>query len=272
MEYAVRTGTSWGTPRTLPFRTITTPALAVHDGRLHIAYLRPEDQAVMWAGMDASGTWTAPTLIHADQSWYGPTLTSANGKLHYAVTGKDGPVYTRTYTPAGGWSGHHRMSGWKQYSPALATYEGQAWLVGYGVDENLWHSRHNGTSWSGWQEDDLDWKLNTHVALAPRDNRLWLIATGKGGQIHTSINGGGTWVGQGIPSDRRRSSHAPALAGNGQTMTLLIRGTDATLWSAEFNGSWAAGAHKVPGITLKETPAAVYFGGNLHVMYRRTAT
>jgi hypothetical protein len=54
-------------------------------------------------------------------------------------------------------------------------------------------------------------------------------------------------------------------------MTLLIRGSDAGLWSAEFNGSWA-GAQKVAGITMKETPAAVYFGGKLHMMYRRTAT
>ncbi|MGW1997971.1 hypothetical protein [Embleya sp. NPDC001921] len=272
LEYAVRTNTTWGTPATLPFRTITNPALAVHNGRLYLAYVRPEDQAVMWASMDAGGTWTQPAPIHGDQSWYGPALTSAGGTLHYAVTGKDSSVYTRTYTPQGWSSAYQQMPGMKRYSPALATWANQAWLVSYAYDNNLYHSRHNGTSWTGWAKDGLGWKLSTHVAMAPRDDRLWRIATGKDGRIYTSVNGGGTWAGKGVPDDRWRASHAPALANNGNTLTLLLRGSDSSLWSAEFNGSWAAGAHKVAGITMLETPAAVYFGGKLHMMYRRTAS
>ncbi|MFD7339987.1 hypothetical protein ACFV98_28895 [Streptomyces violascens] len=121
-------------------------------------------------------------------------------------------------------------------------------------------------------EDNLDWKLDKPVALAPRDKRLWRIATGKDGRIHTSINGGGTrWDSEGIPNNGLRSAHAPALAGNGATMTLLLRGNDGFLYTAEYDGSWAT-IHKVTNIALKETPATVYFGGNLHVMYRRTAT
>ncbi|MFJ7779404.1 hypothetical protein [Streptomyces yangpuensis] len=271
LEHSIRSGTSWRTGIPLTYKTITTPALAVHGDRLYICFLRPSDQAVMWASTDTAGNWTQPAQIHGDQSYYAPTLTSAGGKLHYAVTGKDSKVYTRTYTPATGWSGHHTMSGRNKFSPSLATYENQAWLVAYGVDENLWHARHNGT-WSGWVEDKLDWKLNTHVALAPRGARLWRIATGKDQKIYTSINGGGTkWDSEGIPSHNWKSAHAPALAGNGPSMTLVMRGLDASLWSADYNGSWA-GAQKVAGISSIETPAAVYFGGNLHVIYRRTAS
>ncbi|MFE5534804.1 hypothetical protein ACFQ7O_03515 [Streptomyces sp. NPDC056485] len=270
LEHSIRSGSTWRTGIPLTYKTITTPALAVHEGRLYICFLRPSDQAVMWASTDTAGNWTQPAQIHGDQSYYAPTLTSAGGKLHYAVTGKDSKVYTRTYTPAAGWSGHHTMSGRSKFSPALATYENQAWLVAYGIDENLWHARHNGT-WGGWVEDNLDWKLNTHVGLAPRDKRLWRIATGMDQKIYTSINGGGVWVGEGIPSNNWRASHAPALAGNGPSMTLIIRGTDASLWSADYNGSWA-GAQKIAGITSVESPAAVYFGGNLHVIYRRTAS
>ncbi|MFE5560232.1 hypothetical protein [Streptomyces sp. NPDC056544] len=270
LEHSIRSGTSWRTGIPLTYKTITTPTLSVHGDRLYICFLRPSDQAVMWASTDVHGNWTQPAQIHGDQSYYAPTLTSAGGKLHYAVTGKDSKVYTRTYTPATGWSGHHTMSGRSKFSPALATYEDKAWLVAYGIDENLWHARHNGT-WGGWVEDNLDWKLNTHVALAPRGARLWRIATGKDQKIYTSINGGGTWVSEGIPSSNWKASHAPALAGNGSTMTLVIRGTDASLWSAEFNGSWA-GAQRIAGISSIETPAAVYFGGNLHVIYRRTAS
>ncbi|MFE2246062.1 hypothetical protein [Streptomyces lavendulae] len=270
LKHSVRTGSTLSEAAHVPFKTITSPALAVHEGRLYACYLRPSDQAVMWASMNTNGTWTAPAAIHGDQSWYAPTLTSAHGKLYYAVTGKDGKIYTRTYTPTSGWSTYHQMPGRKQYSPALATYENEAWLVAYGVDENLWHSRHNGSSWSAWRSDELDWTVSTHVALAPRGARLWRIATGKDQKIYTSINGGGTWVSEGVPSQNWRASHAPALAGNGQTMTLLLRGLDANCWSAEFNGNWA-GAQKVAGITLQETPAAVYLGGKLQMLYRPSA-
>ncbi|MGW6981115.1 hypothetical protein ACWGE1_16945 [Streptomyces sp. NPDC054932] len=54
-------------------------------------------------------------------------------------------------------------------------------------------------------------------------------------------------------------------------MTLLIRGSDAALYSAEFNGSWAS-AQKVASVALTEAPAAIYFGGNLHVIYRRATS
>lgn len=273
LEYAVRTGATWGTPRTLPFKSITTPALAVHDGRLYLAYLRPEDQAVMWASMDAGGTWTAPARIHTDTSFHGPALTSADGKLHYAVTGKDGKVYTRIFA-SGTWSGHSVMQSFAQYSPALATFEGQPWMVSCHLDNGLYYARHNGTAWSGWQWDDLTkWRVGTHVALAPRTNRsrLWCVATGMDQKIYTGINGDGVWADEGIASPNWRASHAPALAGNGDQMTLLLRGSDASLWSAEYNGSWA-GAQKVAGITMTETPAAVYFGGKLHMLYRRTAS
>ncbi|MFH8682048.1 hypothetical protein [Streptomyces lydicus] len=272
LEHAVRTRAGWETPRTLPFKSITTPALAEHDNRLYIAYLRPEDQRVMWASMDPAGTWTAPAPIHSDTSFYAPALTHARNKLYYAVTGKDGKVYTRTFA-SGTWSGHSVMPSIAQYSPALATYEGQPWMVSVHLDDTLYYARHDGTAWSRWLWDDLTWRVNTHVALAPRTNRsrLWCVATGRDQKIYTSINGGGVWVNEGIPNHNWRASHAPALASQGDEMTLLFRGSDASLWSAEYNGSWA-GAQKVAGITLTETPAAEYFRGKLHILYRRTAS
>lgn len=92
------------------------------------------------------------------------------------------------------------------------------------------------------------------------------------GRIYTALSGAGKyWESAGVPNNNWRSTHAPALAGNGAAMTLLMRGGDASLWSAEYNGSWS-GAQNVAGITMKETPAALYFGGKLHMMYRRTAS
>ncbi|WP_405785977.1 hypothetical protein [Streptomyces sp. NBC_01367] len=58
LRASIRTGTAWQPPAKLPFRTITTPALAVHGDRLHALFLRPSDQVVMWTSMDSSGTWS----------------------------------------------------------------------------------------------------------------------------------------------------------------------------------------------------------------------
>ncbi|MER6392767.1 hypothetical protein ABT236_30420 [Streptomyces sp. NPDC001523] len=271
LQCVIRTGTTWSAPSTLPFQGLSGPTLAVHDNRLHLFYIRSSDQAVMWASMDTNGNWTAASRIATDRSWHAPAATSAHGRLYYAVTGMDNKVYTRTLT-SGTWSGHGIMPGLSQHSPALATLDGQPWLVAYGLDDNLYHARHNGTAWSGWHEDDLDWKLDTHVALATRVNhsRLWRVASGKDQRIYTSINGGGDWVSQGIASPNWRASHAPALATNTatNTMAILLRGADATLWAGEYNGTWHS-AHKIPAAAAMEAPAAAYFNNKLYVAYLR---
>lgn len=274
LQSVIRTGTTWSAPSTLPFQGLSGPTLAVHDNKLFLFYIRSSDRAVMWASMDTSGNWSTPARVLSDSSWHAPAATSAHGRLYYAVTGMDNKVYTRTFT-SGTWSGYGVMPGLSQHSPALATFEGQPWLVVYALDENLYHARHNGTNWSGWHEDDLDWKLDTHVALAPRADRsrLWRVATGKDARIYTSINGGGVWVNEGIASQKWRASHAPALAANigANTLTILMRGADATLWASEYNGSWHS-TQTVPGAAPEEAPAAAYFNNKLYVMYLRQSS
>lgn len=126
--------------------------------------------------------------------------------LHYAVTGKNGSLWTRTYTPATGWTPAKVGGGGWKYAPALATYKDQPWLVIHGLDEHLYHAK-NG-AWASWQKDNLGWKLNTHAALATRGDRIWRVVTGMDNHIHTSFNGGGTWAHQGVVPNWR-ASHAP---------------------------------------------------------------
>lgn len=133
----------------------------------------------------------------------------------------------------------------------------------------LFHGVYDGTSWGAWRADELGWKANSHVPIAPRTDRMWRITTGADGQIHTSINGGGRWASQGtVPN--WRASHAPALASDAGTLTILMRGPGANgpLWVADYNGSWY-GAQTIPGATPQDAPAAAYFDHKLYAMYRR---
>ncbi|MCM9077373.1 hypothetical protein OG304_38350 [Streptomyces sp. NBC_00160] len=267
LQCVIRTDTTWSAPTTLPFQGLSGPTLAVHDNKLYLFYIRTNDQAVMWASMDTSGNWTTPARVSTDRSWHAPGVTSANGRLYYAVTGMDNKVYTRTFA-SGTWRGHDVRPGSALHSPALAALGGQPWMVVCGLDDRLYLARHNGTAWNAWSEDNLDWRVDTHVALAPHGNQLCRIATGKDQRIYTSVSTNSGWVNGGIASPNWRASHAPALAANtaANTLAILMRGTDGALWAGEFSGSWHS-AHRVPGAAAKEAAAAAYFNNKPYVMY-----
>ncbi|MFF3431400.1 hypothetical protein [Streptomyces sp. NPDC002602] len=284
LEYAVRTGTTWGAPTALPWPSTAAPALAVHEGRLYAAFVRPEDHGVMWASMDAGGIWSTPARIGGDQSYVAPALTSAHGKLIYAVTGRNRTIYTRTYTPAAGWTEPAALDGSTQYSPTLATFAGRAWLACTGGNSNIHHrisgnaSVNNQILWNPWRTDNLAWKTATAVAMAPGKAdghpRMWRVITATNDHVHSSVNGGAD--GTGIWQDRGaapnwRVSHAPALAANEATgaLTILMRGTSGPLWVADHNGSSWQEARTVPGANPKDAPAAAYFNNKLYTMYLR---
>lgn len=271
LEYAVRSGSSWATPNTLPFRSITTPALSAYTDRLYALYLRPSDQAVMWASMDSNGNWTVPAQIARDESWFAPAVTWAHGKLIYAHTGKNGGIFVRTFTPSGGWSAPQQLPGNAKQAPALGTFAERAWLTHVGGHNTLHHSLYNGSTWSAWGGDHLHWEVPSHVAMAPQGDRLWRVAT-INQQIHTSINGGvngGNWVSQGTVGGWR-STHAPALANNTGTLHIFVRGLDGNLHAAHYAGSFT-GSQPVPGAKSLDAPAAASFNNKLYVMYRRQA-
>ncbi|MCX5078596.1 hypothetical protein OHA84_37200 [Streptomyces sp. NBC_00513] len=270
LEYAVHGATGWAAPQPLPFRSITTPALAAYADRLYTAYLRPHDQAVMWSSMDSNGNWTVPAQIGGDQSWFAPALTWAHGKLIYAVTGKNGAIFTRTFTPSQGWSAPSQLPGNAKQAPEAGH------LRRPGVADPRRRPQHAPPQ--PVQRQHLErlgpgpppWEVPSHVAMAPQGDRLWRVATMADQQIHTSINGGvngGNWVSQGTLGTSR-STHAPALANNTGTLHIFVRGKDGALWAGHYDGGFK-GLHQVPGARPVEAPAAASFNSKLHVMYRR---
>ncbi|MFF2752077.1 hypothetical protein ACFVVA_41895 [Kitasatospora sp. NPDC058048] len=280
LEYAVRSRALgvgvWTGPVALPWPSTSAPALAAHAGRLYAAFVSPDEQAVMWASMDGNGNWTVPEQLGRDESYVAPALTSAHGKLIYAVTGKDDRVYFRTYTPSGGWTGAIKLPGGTPHSPTLATFANRAWLAHVGFDSRIYHSVYNGSSWTAWRLDNLGWRSAHHVAMAPGklvgQPRMWRVQTGA--EVHTAVNtssdGSGAWLNSGtVP--RWGSNHGPALAGNEATgaLTILARGDGGQLWIADYDGSSWQGTRTVPGAAPQGAAAAAYFNNQLYTMYLR---
>lgn len=70
------------------FKAKQTPALAVHEGKLYLAWTRKADDRIYYSTYETSdGTtygWTAPSFAHA-WSTHGPALATLNGRLHMAA-------------------------------------------------------------------------------------------------------------------------------------------------------------------------------------------
>ncbi|AWN24847.1 hypothetical protein DKG71_00450 [Streptomyces sp. NEAU-S7GS2] len=157
-----------------------------------------------------------------------------------------------------------------QYSPALAAYSNRVWLVHISFDGEPYLNTHDGTRWSTWFSDSLNWDVDQGVALAPQGGRLWRIATGKNKSLFTSTSDGGPgWTYRGV-RDPWKASHSPALTTLGDTMWIFLRGLDGDLYAGTYNGTWS-GLHKVSNGAAKpmDAPTATAHQNKIYVMYRR---
>ncbi|MFI1865232.1 hypothetical protein [Streptomyces jumonjinensis] len=277
LRYAVFNGSTWGAPIALDFESMTPPALASYKGVLHALFVRPADKVVMWTRLETpvgvgggSPVWSKPERIGGDSTLYAPALTVGHDKLFYAVTGQDRGLYWRTGTGAA-WSAPGRIEpAGAHYSPALATYSGKVWMVHVGGDDRPYLNTHNGTGWSSWTVDNLGWRVNKGVALAPQGMGLWRIATGMDNRLHASATlGTSLWFRSNTP-DPWKSSHSPALAAQGDTMWIFLRGLDGDLYAGTYTNTWS-GLHKVSNGAAKpmDAPAAAVHENKVYVMYRQ---
>ncbi|MER5418124.1 hypothetical protein [Streptomyces virginiae] len=274
LEYAVRTGSAWGTPVALPFESLTPPALASYNGKLYALFVRA-DRAVMWTRLEADGSWRTPERVGGqDGSSMAPAVTVAHGKLYYAVTGDHGIVWWRTYTEAGGWGPVAQLGDVRSaHAPALAahTHNGRegVFLSRVGTNGKVYTHHHNGSGWGGLWTDTTGWIVPNNIALGHLQEHLWRVTNGYADQVFTSY-----WIyGQGWHNVEEhptwRISHTPALATHDNLMWILMRGTAGPLWvSACDNKRWTT-AEIIPGAAPMDAPAAASHNNKLYVMYRR---
>ncbi|MGW7458390.1 hypothetical protein [Streptomyces sp. NPDC054797] len=250
LEYAVRTGTTWGTPTALPFQSMTALALASYKDHLYALFVRPADAAVMWTRLEGS-TWKTPARVGGDHTYHAPAVGVAHGKLFYAVTGMNNSLYWRTFDGTN-WSAVNQFSGYvSTQPPSLSPVEfagnggRRQWLTHVSDSGQLYLTTHDGSRWSTYYGDNLGWRSEHPVAMAPYDGKLWRIHRAEDTKLYTAWNGGTSqWASQGA-HPTWRTTHGPALAPHSDgKLWLFLRGTDGVLYAATHSsGAWS-GLHR----------------------------
>ncbi|MFF8731922.1 hypothetical protein ACF073_36410 [Streptomyces sp. NPDC015171] len=284
LEYAVRTGSgltaAWSVPVTLPWDSMTAPALASFKGKLHCVYVRP-DQAVMWTVMDGT-TWSEPQQIHGWASLYAVALCEFSGKLHLALTGKDDVLRWATTSNGTSWTEVTSVPSKAERAPALAVgdLDVYLWMNHSGPDGRLnthWHHK-TWTSWRGSWGDNLGWIVTRPAAMARYKGRLWRIATGTDQRMYAATGTSklyGTevrphWTNVGTVN-AWPSTHGPALAVHQDDLWVFHRDTEGALRFCRESQHWGALGHvswQAPAKPMDE-PSAASHNSKLYVMYRR---
>ncbi|MFD9333136.1 hypothetical protein ACFWBF_01755 [Streptomyces sp. NPDC060028] len=274
LEYAIRTGTTWGAPIPMGWDSMTAPTLTTYNGKLYAFFVRPGDNAVMWTRQEG-GVWKKPERIGGDASVFAPAVVAAHGKLFYAHTGAGDALWWRTYTEAGGWTGATQFAGYKVvHAPSLAAYSNRVWLTVVDLDGHLWLNTHDGSTWSKGYSDNLNWVVHHGVAMAADDGLLWRVVRGLDTAVYTSTSDGGShYVDRGTVT-RWSISHAPALTVHDNALCIFFRHTDGSLrvsTRSSINVAWgdALAVSGVGAIKPLDSPSAVSHDGKLYVMYRR---
>ncbi|MFD3329591.1 hypothetical protein [Streptomyces sp. NPDC058701] len=272
LQYAVRTGSTWGAPITLPFESLTPPALASYNGKLYALFVR-SDKAVMWTRLEGQ-TWRTPERVGGrdGSDHLAPAVTVAHGKLYYAVTGDGGKLWWRTYTESGGWSPISQFTGYHSaHAPALAAHPhtNGVFLSHVGATGKVFTNYNDSTHWGSAWRDPSTWVVPNSIAMAPLREHLWRVSNGLNNRVYTS-----RWIyGQGWHNVEAHptwhTAHAPALATHGDLMWIFMRGTDGRLYASTCDNHTWSPAETINGASPIDAPAAVSHDDKLYVMYRR---
>ncbi len=283
LEYALLTDDGWSVPVTLPWETMTPPAIASYKSKLHAMYVRPADGAVMWSVRDQKG-WSEPQRIHGWAVNHAPALYVYNSELHCALTGKDDVVRYAITGNGTTWPQTTQVPTTRaQWAPAMATGStGGAflWMTHVGKDGRLNTSlRHKTAStFQGNWADNLNWATNRSPAMAWYQNQTWRATTSTNQEIwlatgEDKLNGNEMrrhWT-ERAKHKVRATNHGPALAVHNNTLWCFLRTTDGTLCTFPLtNPSGPIKQIQVHGLMkpMDESSAASH-DNRLYVMYRR---
>ncbi|MFI6803206.1 hypothetical protein [Streptosporangium canum] len=277
LEYVVYSGDTSSAPTALPWDSLTPPALASFNGKLHALFVRPSDQAVMWTTAPDGQTWSPPVRVHSWKTDFAPAMAVYRSKLYCVLVATNGNMV---------WSVNQNGTSWAlttqsrntqlSQAPILAAWRDQLWMVHVGTDGRIWENYYDGTEplWSRsvqWHP----WLTDNPVALTTQGNTLWQAVRGKEGKQDrvdlTLCEHTGGWKDVSSPSGWRIAC-GPTLAFHNNKLWIFLPGMDGVLYASTRTGStWSATRPVGAGATIKpkdEVAAAVH-NGKLYVMYRR---
>lgn len=226
--------------------TAKSPALAVYNGKVYMAYRGEEKKDIYLATFDGN-SWAGNKKISeisaiSPKTSESPALAVYNGKLYMAYRGDDhADIYLATFD-GNAWSGDKKISEISSIhpktseSPALAVFGGKLYMAYRGDDKtNIYISVFDGHTWSGDKKisdlSAIDPETKTGVALVASDKQLLLFYRGdEHTNIYVTMFNGDTWSGNERISEMAsidpETATVPAAALFNGTVYIVYRGAN----------------------------------------------
>ncbi|CAL9661744.1 hypothetical protein SUDANB108_07046 [Streptomyces sp. enrichment culture] len=269
VEAVERSGSTWGVPVSLGWRSVTPPAVASHNGALHVLFVDPHHR-VFWTRQE-SGGWRAPEQVGGDVSYHAPAVVSAHNKLYYALTGTDGGVYWRTLSGTT-WSNITRFSGYETgLAPSLGVHNNWVWLTHLSTGGKPCHNVSDGNGWGRNYASNLGWLLNKPVSTASAFGWIWQAATGTQRSTYFSVSTEPSQWGERYVQSNWNSHHAPALTAHAGHLWYFMRdpgnGTLKSSTLVRHDAGWS-NLDTIPHAQPQDQPAAISHNNKLYAFYR----
>ncbi|GAA5609565.1 hypothetical protein Spla01_00695 [Streptomyces platensis] len=283
LEYVTLSGsgnaTTSSAPVALGWTSASPPALASYAGKLHAAYIRPSDRAVMWSVL-ANGTWSEPAQIVYYASDYAPALAVFKDKLYMAHTGRDGAVYVCSHTDGGPWSEVTQVPDVHTERAPSLTADGpnvpvirERLVVVHrtGSGKARTHYSRYGNDWSVLGNPGDRWSTaHGPFSIAGYKDKIWYASRTADSHNHTGwYIPAGHHSGELAPPSNWVTRDSPTIAVHDGKLWLAARGTDSNLWLLHTTGDTWQSASSIPVGAMEGETALASHNGKLHMMYRR---
>ncbi|WP_435600572.1 hypothetical protein [Streptomyces sp. C10-9-1] len=273
---------SWSSPVSLGWKSATAAALCQFQDRLHVLYVQPDSQEVMWSVL-TDGVWAKPQRAFTTTTYLQPSMTVHNNALYAAVVDRNAKAYVSKFGGTG-WSTPTRLGGDNfktSHTVNLLSHDGCL------IAAHVWETDDLALSYT---TDPLNWSSARHERIngwvtryrpshADMSGVHWLHHTGMDGQVHVSgyrpssddfvlhsppaawhVNPGGTLC------------TVPPPGGSGTPHLWLLgcsaQGNLAATRTAGWGSGWESKGNLATGIVANEIAAVPYRNG-LCVMYQR---
>ena len=238
---------AWSEETSIGGRIVGAPSAALANTTLVVG-ARGTDGG-LWLRTNSNGTWGAWESLGGVLSAAPAVVGGPDGRIDVFVRGSDDRLWTRALPAGGSWSPWTTLGGWLIAGPAgVNVGAGRLDVYVVGTDQAVWRATRTGSTWSGWQWLGGRTYVAPTAAPSPQGDGAWVFVRGTANDLYVNPNaaaGGTAWQSLGgVLID------APAAAGGGGRVDVVVRGTDNALWSRLFrNGAWSgwAGAWAAPG-------------------------
>ncbi|MGW1505839.1 sialidase family protein [Streptomyces mirabilis] len=284
LEYVTLSGSgiaaTVSAPVALGWTSASPPALASYNGKLHAAYIRPGDRAVMWSVLE-NGTWSEPVQIVYYGSDYAPALAVFKNKLYMAHTGMDGALYVCSYAGSGPWDGLTKVPDvHTERAPSLTVNGPNVPIIGERLvvahrtgsgDASTHYSRDGGDDWRVLGSPRGRWsKADGPFSIAGFNDRIWYACRTANSHNHAGwMLVEGAHYGELAPPSNWLTPDSPTITVHDGKLWLAARGNDSNLWLLHTTGDTWQSAPGIPASAMEGEPALASHNGKLHVMYRR---